>query len=108
MSRSAPPLLTSSISFHNGQRRPSRTQVARSPSSVEEGGLDDSDNEENAQGIEEARKSKKRGPELLRDALEAVSNKRLRRLGIVKYVLSNKHLDEGEVNVPVNPQNKQR
>ena len=93
MSRSA---LSSRTDIPHGQRRPSekRAVLSRDKSS-EEGGLDDNrnddydpDNDGNDQEIEETPNSKKRGLELLRDALELVSNKRQKRRGLTKYVLS--------------------
>jgi hypothetical protein len=89
--------LRANIHPHHDQQRQSHTRAALSPatSQHEEGGgndnsnHDDSDNNENDQLEEnETGKSKKRGAELLRDALEDVSNKRQRRRGHIKYVFS--------------------
>jgi hypothetical protein len=86
------------VHSHHGQQLPSRPRVLLSPATSqnpdEEGDLNnnrndeiDQDNDENGPEIEESGKIKKRGPEMLRDALEDVSNKRQRRRGCVKYVL---------------------
>lgn len=83
---------------HHSQQRQSRTQVVLPPATSqhpgEEGGLNDDRNNgyapsdgENDQLIEETGQSEKRGPELLRDALEEVSSKRRRRQGFIRYVL---------------------